>query len=233
MPVEGTRTVTVHVAFTPLVAVAVMVAVPLPLAVTVPSAATAATLLLDEVNCTESVVSEGVMVAIKDAVSLTFSVRLVSFNWIPVAGTSTVITHSALIPKVVSAVITAVPFAFAVTRPEEATCAIVGSELLQVTVSSQSEGRTVAVSKKDSETFSVLEVAFSVMPVGFVFTVTAHVALTPLLAVAVIVAEPFLTAVNVPSVDTLTADVLLEDHVTLSVLPSGDNVAFSFSVSPA
>ena len=146
MPVEGTSTVTVHDALTPLVAVAVMIAVPLDFAVIVPSSETLATLLLEDVNVTVSGVSAGVSVAVSRSVCPTFSVTEVLFSVTDVAGTRVVISHVAVFPLVVVAVIVAVPFALAVTTPEAETEAIAGADEVHVTLSVELEGVSVAVS---------------------------------------------------------------------------------------
>ena len=68
------------------------------------------------------------------------------------------------------------------------------------------------------------------MPVAGVVTVTEQVALL-LPAFAVIVALPLPTAVTTPF-ETVATAVLLDVHVTLSVLPLGVTVAVSVAVLP-
>ena len=131
----------------------------------------------------------------------------------------------------------AVPSLTAVTLPLASTVAIAVLELVQVTVLSvASSGFTVATRVSDSPSLSSRLVLFSVTSVTamtFLLTVTEHVAdFSPTLAV--MVAEPSLTAVTLPLLSTVAIAVLELDQVTvLSVASSGLTVAVSVSDSPS
>ena len=144
----------------------------------------------------------------------------------------------AVLPLLVVAVIVAVPPPIAVILPF-ATVATDWSELVHVTdLSVALLGKMVAVSVSLSSTSNVKEVLLSDTEVTSMIsgagslTVTLHVAVLPLLVVAVIVAVPLLTAVTLPFA-TVATDWAELVHVTLlSVALLGKTVAVSVSLSP-
>ena len=113
-----TVTVTVQLAVLPLFVVAVIVAVPEAFAVTTPLLLTVATDVLLLVQVTVLlVVLEGETVAVKVSVLPTCNVVEVLFKDTLLTGTTTVTVQVALLPLFEVAIITAVPEAFAVTKP--------------------------------------------------------------------------------------------------------------------
>ena len=117
-------------------------------------------------------------------------------------------------PSAVVAVIVAVPLAFAVTRPEEFTVAIVLLEEDQETDLFEAEdGATVAVSCCVLPFIIVVVVGETVTPLAGVVTVTAHVAfLPPSVVVAVMVAVPLAFAATRPEELTVATELLLLLH---------------------
>ena len=135
--VTGCLTVTLQVAFFPLpsAAVAVIVAVPLLTPLTSPAEETVATELSLVVHFTVLLfASEGPAVADSVDVAPLLTVRDVLFSVRLVTGCLTVILHSANtpLPSLAAALMTAVPFAAAVTFPLLLTAATPGLPLFQV-----------------------------------------------------------------------------------------------------
>jgi hypothetical protein len=135
--VTGCLTVTVQAAFFPLpsAAVAVIVAVPFLTPLTAPVEETVATELLLVVHFTFLLSAlEGPTVAVSVAVAPLLTVRDVLFSVRLVTGCLTVILHSANtpLPSLAAALMTAVPFAAAVTFPLLLTAATPGLPLFQV-----------------------------------------------------------------------------------------------------
>lgn len=133
--VDGTFTVTLHVAVFPLVVLTVIVALPFANAVTTPADDTLATFVLELLHFIISVVLLGDMVPFNVYVFPTLTDTEVLFIVTLVDGTFTVTLHVAVFPLVVLTVIVAFPFATAVTTPAEDTLAILVSELVHFKVS--------------------------------------------------------------------------------------------------
>ena len=164
--------------------------------------------------------------------------RLVLFKVISVTAITFLLTDTEQVADFspALAVMVAVPSLTAVTLPLS-TVATAESELLQVTVLSvASSGVTVATSVSESPSVKVKVVLLREIPVTattFLLTATLQVAdCSP--ALAVIEAEPSLTAVTLPlssTVATFESDV---DQVTvLSVASSGFTVAVRVSDPPS
>lgn len=215
--------------------------VPTFFAVTSPLEVTEATDVLPTVQITSLLVAfDGETVATKDAVLPTWRVNEEVFRDTPVTETVEAFTVTeqvaVLPPSVVLAVIVAVPAFFAVTSPSEDTVAT--EVLLDVHVTSlldALEGLTVAVNHVVSPTvMERLEGESVTLVTGTDFTVIEHVAVLPPSAVlTVIVAEPTLLAVIVPSEATEATSELLDVHVTsLFVAFEGLTVAVRLEVSP-
>ena len=112
-----------------------MVAVPFFTAVTLPLADTVATLVLELVHFTVSVLFFGVRVAFKVKVPFFLRVIFVLFKVTFLAGTLTVTLQVAFLPLVVLAVMVAVPLPTAVITPLEDTLATFSLELVHFMVS--------------------------------------------------------------------------------------------------
>jgi len=235
-------TVTVQVAVLPPSDVlTVTTVVPTILAVTSPLEVTEATDVLPTVQMTPLLVaSEGETVATKDAVLPTWRVNEEVFRDTPVTETVEAFTVTeqvaVLPPSAVLAVIVAVPAFLAVTSPSEDT---VATEVLfddhVTSLLDALEGLTVAVNHVVSPSvMERLEGESVTLVTGTDFTVIEHVAVLPPSAVlTVIVAEPTLLAVIVPSEATEATSGLLDVHVTsLFVAFEGLTVAVRLEVSP-
>lgn len=187
-----------------------------------------------------SVASEGETVATKVAVLPTCKVNEEEFRDTTVTETVEAFTVTeqvaVLPPSAVLAVIVAVPAFFAVTSPSEDT---VATEVLfddhVTSLLDALEGLTVAINHVVSPTvMERLEGESVTLVTGTDFTVIEHVAVLPPSAVlTVIVAEPTLLAVIVPSEATKATSGLLDVHVTsLFVAFEGLTVAVRLEVSP-
>ena len=122
-----------------------IVAEPFAFAVSFPSEETDTTDGSSDCHETVSVVSDGFSVAVRISVSPLFIVKEVLFNVTEVVATAAVISQTAVFPLVVVAVIVAVPFAFAVATPLDATETIDGAEDVHVMVSVELAGVSVAL----------------------------------------------------------------------------------------
>ena len=236
-------TVTSHDAvFPPSFVVTVMVVVPSFRAVTSPLELTEAMEESSEAQVMLlSLAFEGRTVALRVALSPTFSLRLV----LDISTLSTEIILALTVTEQVAclppqeAVIVAFPARCAVTTPLLSTVATYWLDVLQVTfLSEASEGRTVAlrVAVSSSVRVSVFwERVTEETGIVLFVTVTAQVAvLFPSLVVTVIVAVPSLTAVTSPSALTVATDSSDEDQLTtLSVALSGLTVAVRVVFPPS
>jgi hypothetical protein len=223
--------------------VAVTVADPSATAVTSPADETVATPVSDELH-----VTVGSVTALP-AASLTITVRVkVSPNDVnaTISGESStvvpeVLTVTATVPfaEPEIAVIVPVPFATAVTKPDDETVAIPMSDELQVTEASDitlaRASFTVAVRVVVSATdMKLSELGDSSTLEADCATVIDAVPLADP-DVTVIVAAPFAIAVTRPAEDTVTTAVSDDDQVTVSpgiTTPFTFTVAFSVAVSP-
>lgn len=238
-------TVTKHVAFfPPSDVVQVMVAEPADLAVTVPSEATVAIeVLLEDQDTLVLVALLGDTVAPSLYVCPAVKDKDVGETETPVTETVeevTVTLHVAvLLPSAVLTVIVADPTFFPVTTPPEDTVAIVvllEDHVIDLFVAS--EGFTLADNDDEPPTTKLKEDLFKLTLVTGTFffsTVTEHVAvLLPSTVFTVIVAVPTFLAVTSPSEDTVTTEVLLDDHVTLLLVAlDGLTLAVNSDVSPS
>ena len=235
-------TETVHVAVLPPSSVrTVIVADPAALAVTTPLDKTVATEVLLEDHVTALLVAlDGDTVAVRVPVVPAVKDILVLFRETPVTETVEAFTVTEQVavmpPSAVLAVIVAVPAFLAVTSPSEDT---VATEVLfddhVTSLLDALEGLTVAVNHVVSPTvMERLEGESVTLVTGTDFTVIEHVAVLPPSAVlTVIVAEPTLLAVIVPSEATEATSGLLDVHVTsLFVAFEGLTVAVRLEVSP-
>ena len=154
----------------------------------------------------------------------------------------TVTAHVAFapLPSAAVQVMVAVPADTAVTTPLLFTVATLVFVLLHVSsLFVAFEGETVAVSAEVSPSVMESDVLLRVIEVTyttFAFTVTSHVAFTPLpsAAVQVMVAVPADTAVTTPLLFTVATLVFVLLHVTLLFVAfEGETVAVSVEVSPS
>lgn len=218
-PVTAAVTVTEQVAvLLPSTVVTVMVALPPPTAVTRPLLLTVATdvLLLDQVTLL-LLALPGDTVAVSCSVFPFAMVVEDLFRLTPVTETVTDTVQVAVNPpSAVVTVMVALPAPTAVTRPLLLTVATAVLLLLHVTdLLVASEGATVAVSCSVLPLVRDVEDLLSETAVTGCVTVTLQVAVkAPLSVVAVMVAEPALTAVILPVLSTVATAVLSLDHVT-------------------
>ena len=144
-----------------------------------------------------------------------------------VEGTFTVTLQVAFLPLPVVTVIVAVPLAIPFTTPLELTVATFVLLDVHFTVSLEPLGLSIAFSVYVLPLFTEIAVLISLTEVAGVSTFTVHTADLPLVVFAVIVAVPCAFAVTTPLADTVAIFVLLDVHVTLSVVSAGFIVALS------
>src|SRR6185503_12595033 len=224
--------------------VAVIVAAPAATAVTRPLAETVATPvgLLDQVTMRplSTLPAESLVVALSCAVPPTTRPAVAGTTVTVATGTAvTVIDDVANLPSLV-AVIVADPAATAVTRPLAETVATAGALLDQVTTrplnTLPAESLVVALSCAVAPTRTLADAGDTVtVATGITVTVIDDVPDFPSL-VAVMVAEPVLTALTIPFTETVATAGLPLDQVTarpVSVLPAESFVvALSCALPP-
>ena len=136
------------------------------------------------------------------------------------------------LPSTAAAVILALPFLYAVTRPVSLTEATEASELLHTTSRTFAvSGLAVAVSWYVSSACIVLELALSETEVTGWNTVTVQLALF-FPTFTLIVAVPTATPVTRPTSVTVATEVLDDFQVTISLQSSGVIVRRSFFCTP-
>ena len=185
-----------------------------------------------------SVAFDGSTVAVKLDSPPTVRLRLEGLSEIEVGFTTrlvTVTSQVAFLPLTVSAVITALPAATAVTLPL-LTLATPGALLVHLTVLSVAfDGSTVAVKLDSPPTVRLRLAGFSEIEVGFttgLVTVTSQMAFLPLTVSAVITALPAATAVTLPLLTLATPGALLVHLTVLSVAFDGSTVAVKLDSPP-
>lgn len=208
----------VHFAYLPLPSLALhlITARPFFLPTTVPLVVTVAIFLFEETQVTALLFAvAGPTVALSVIFPFLFMVAVFLFNLIEETIITELIVHLAviLLPSFDLHVITAEPFPTALTTPVDETVATLVFDDDHVTaLLFAAAGPTVALSVNVAPFLIVLFVALSLMDVTGCETVTVHFASLPLpsLALHVITAVPFDTAVIVPlfTVATLLLEVV-------------------------
>ena len=208
----------VHFAYLPLPSLALhlITARPFFLPTTVPLVVTVAMFLFEETQVTALLFAvAGPTVALSVIFPFLFMVAVFLFNLIEETIITELIVHLAviLLPSFDLHVITAEPFPTALTTPVDETVATLVFDDDHVTaLLFAAAGPTVALSVNVAPFLIVLFVALSLMDVTGCETVTVHFASLPLpsLALHVITAVPFYTAVIVPlfTVATLLLEVV-------------------------